>query len=205
MPSAGTFALFVAASYALAIVPGPAVIYIVNRSLAQGRRAGMLSATGIATGGLVHVVAAALGLSALLASSAIAFALVKYAGAAYLLYLGVRAYRSGELPLDVGPAPASNGRIFRQGVVVNVLNPKTALFFLSFFPQFIHPERGPILSQMLALGLLFIICALSSDMLYAIGASGIRSALSRRPAVRRAHRYVTAGIFIGLGVLAARE
>lgn len=195
--------MFVLASYALAIVPGPAVAYIVNRSLAQGRRAGVVSALGIAAGGTVHVVAAAVGVSAVLASSALAFSIIKYAGAAYLLYLGIRALRSEGAVIDLRLNRSSLRKIFTQGVVVNILNPKTALFFLSFFPQFVDPDRGAVLPQMLVLGSVFIVAALSSDLLYAVAAGTIRAALERRPALRRCNRWVTAGIFFGLGAAAA--
>jgi threonine/homoserine/homoserine lactone efflux protein len=198
-----TLVVFVLASYALALVPGPAVIYIVNRSLAQGPRAGVVSALGIATGGLVHVAAAALGMSALLASSAVAFSIVKYAGAAYLVYLGIRALRNGDLPLDEAVPMLGARRVFGQGVVVNVLNPKTALFFLSFFPQFVHPERGSVPLQMALLGVVFITAAFSSDLVYALSAAGLRRIVLRSPRVRRSHRYVSASIFLGLGVAAA--
>jgi threonine/homoserine/homoserine lactone efflux protein len=196
-------ALFVLASYALAIVPGPAVVYIVNRSLAQGRRVGAYSALGIATGGTVHVAAAALGVSAILASSAVAFSIVKYAGAAYLVFLGIKALREGELNLELPFATVSARRAFGQGVVVNILNPKTALFFLSFFPQFIHPEEGPVVAQMLILGVAFLLCALSSDLVYALAAGSIRRLLNRSHRARTAHRFVTASVFFGLGAVAA--
>ncbi len=203
MPSPSTLAVFLAASYALAIVPGPAVAYIVNRSLAQGRRAGAVSALGIATGGTVHVIAATVGLSALLASSAIAFSIVKYAGAAYLVFLGWRALRASGSMAEVAVRRSSLTQIFRQGLVVNILNPKTALFFLSFFPQFIHPGSGSVVSQMLVLGGVFILAALSSDLLYALAAGTIRGALDRRPNLRTAKRWVTSTIFFGLGAVAA--
>jgi threonine/homoserine/homoserine lactone efflux protein len=203
MPTTSTLVLFVLASYALAIVPGPAVIYIVNRSLGQGRRVGVYSALGIATGGLAHVLAAAVGLSAILTASALAFSVVKYAGAAYLVYLGVKALRAGDLALGTAAAEVSHRRAFGQGVVVNVLNPKTALFFLSFFPQFIHPEIGPVATQMVVLGLVFIVAALSSDLVYAIAAGSIRRVLVQSRRARTAHRYVTAGVFFGLGATAA--
>lgn len=203
MPPTPTLLVFVLASYALAVVPGPAVVYIVNRSLAQGRRVGVYSALGIATGGLAHVLAAAVGLSAILTASALAFSIVKYTGAGYLVYLGVRALRSGEVPLEAAMPEVSHQRAFGQGVVVNVLNPKTALFFLSFFPQFIHPGVGPVATQMVILGLVFIATALSSDLIYALAAGWIRRLLVRSGQARTAHRYVTAGVFFGLGATSA--
>ena len=203
MPTPSTFAVFLVASYALAVVPGPAVIYIVNRSLAQGRRAGVVSAFGIAMGGTLHVLGAAVGLSAVLASSAVAFTLIKYTGAAYLVYLGIKALRSSGTMIDLKLNRSSLRRVFSQGVVVNVLNPKTALFFLSFFPQFIDPAAGPVLSQMLVLGTVFVLAALSSDLLYAAAAGSIRSLLDRRPVLRKSNRWATASIFFGLGAAAA--
>ncbi len=203
MPTTSTLVLFVLASYALAVVPGPAVIYIVNRSLAQGRRVGAYSALGIATGGLAHVLAAAIGLSAILTASAMAFSVVKYAGAAYLVCLGVKALRAGDVGLEAAASEVSHRRAFGQGVVVNILNPKTALFFLSFFPQFIHPEVGPVATQMVVLGLVFIVAALSSDLVYAIAAGSIRRVLVRSHRARTAHRYVTASVFCALGATSA--
>src|SRR2546428_6410242 len=140
--------VFVAASLALLVVPGPAVLYIVGRSLRHGRTAGFLSVLGICTGTLLHVVAAALGLTALLRASPIGFSAIRYAGAAYLVWLGVQALRSGER--SIGTESVSHDgalQIFRQGVLVNVLNPKTALFFLAFLPQFVDPSRGAVGGQ----------------------------------------------------------
>ena len=141
MPAPHALLTFALASMALLLVPGPSVIYIVTRSISQGRGAGIVSMLGIETGGLVHVTAAALGLSALLASSATAFDVVRFAGAGYLVYLGIRRLRE-PTSLTAVLTPASPRRLFTQGIVVNVLNPKTALFFLAFLPQFIDPSRG---------------------------------------------------------------
>ncbi len=205
MPSPATLVRLVVAAYLLAVIPGPAVIYIVNRSVAQGRRAGALSALGIASGGLVHVAAATLGISALLAASAVAFSVVKYAGAAYLVYLGVKALRDGGIIEGATVEEASGRRVFGQGVMVNVLNPKTAIFFLSFLPQFVRPEMGPVTGQMLVLGLVFIVVALTSDLIYALASARIRSTLAARPGVRRAGRWVSAGVLFGLGAVAVTE
>ena len=202
MPSSSTLLLFVLASYALAIVPGPAVLNIVNRSLGQGRRAGVLSALGIATGGAVHMLLAAVGLSALLASSGAAFFVVKVAGGLYLVYLGYRAFRGGEVMIESQLAAADNARIYGQGVVVNLLNPKTALFFVSYLPQFVRRDAGSVVPQMALLGVIFVVCALSSDMVYALGSARIRSWLLKYAALRRAQRYLSAAIFAGLGITA---
>ena len=205
MPSPSTFALFAAASLALLVVPGPAVLYIVTRSAEQGRRVGLASVAGVHVGTVVHVVAAAAGLSALLVSSAAAFAVVKYAGAAYLVVLGLRRLL-GRSPERATGAPArlpSPARAFRQGVVVNVLNPKTALFFLAFLPQFLDPARGPLFGQVLVLGLTFILLGLLSDGSYAMLASYAASRWRRRERVARLGERASGLVYVGLGVLAA--
>ena len=150
--------LFVGAGLLLNITPGPDVLYIVGRSLGQGRLAGVVSSLGIATGCLVHVAAAALGLSAVMLAVPLAFDIVRYAGAAYLAWLGFRALARRSSPLDVRAlAPVPLGRIYTQGIVTNVLNPKVALFFLAFLPQFTDASRGPLPLQFLLLGLVFIV------------------------------------------------
>src|ERR1700736_1025197 len=156
IPSHSSLVLFVSAALLLLVIPGPAVFYILGRSIGQGRVAGLVSALGISVGSLVHTAAASVGLSALLMSSAIAFGIVKYLGAAYLIYLGVQKLRhedSAELSGDAPPVKLS--RIFAQGIVVNVLNPKAALFFFAFLPQFVDPTRGHVAAQILFLGVLF--------------------------------------------------
>jgi threonine/homoserine/homoserine lactone efflux protein len=185
--------------------PGPAVLYIVARSVEQGRIAGLASVCGITTGTLVHVLAAALGLSALLASSALAFAIVKYAGAGYLIYIGVRRILSRlDTPVAQAKQPArSLGRVYRDGFVVNLLNPKTALFFLAFLPQFVDPSRGEVVFQIAFLGLLFALMGLASDGLYALAAGTAGRWVKRNSHFLRWDRYVTGGVFIGLGVTAA--
>jgi threonine/homoserine/homoserine lactone efflux protein len=205
IPTATSIGVFALAALALLLTPGPAVLYIVARSLEQGRLAGLVSVCGITTGTLVHVMAAALGLSALLASSALAFAMVKYAGTAYLVYIGVRRI------LDRTPAPAAHldlprrsvGRLYRDGFVVNLLNPKTALFFLAFLPQFVDPSRGAVAFQIAFLGLLFAVMGFTSDGLYAVAAGAAGRWIKRKASVLRWERYVTGGVFIGLGVSAA--
>src|SRR5580658_4131912 len=149
LPPARDLLLFMTAAIVLLAIPGPAVLYIVARSVDQGRKAGLASCSGIATGGLVHVLAATLGLSALLVSSAMAFSIVKYVGAAYLIYLGIKKLRERPLAVDsVNQAqPASLRRVYSQGVLVQVLNPKAAIFFLAFLPQFVNPTRGPVTLQ----------------------------------------------------------
>jgi threonine/homoserine/homoserine lactone efflux protein len=204
VPDPSRLALFVAAALVLLAVPGPAVLYIVTQSITHGRRAGVVSCAGVFTGTLVHVGAATIGLSALLASSATAFDVLKYAGAAYLIYVGVRrlAGRERELTPEMG-ATRSHASLYRQGVVVNVLNPKTALFFLAFLPQFVDPSRGSAALQILFLGLLFATLGFCSDGAYALVAGTFGEWLRRSRGYLRVQRYVSGTIFIGLGAVAA--
>jgi threonine/homoserine/homoserine lactone efflux protein len=200
MPELHTFVIFAAASAAFLAVPGPSVIYIVSRSLAEGRTAGIVSALGIQAGGLVHVTAATIGVSALLASSATAFSVVKYAGAAYLIFIGIRRLLDGDEPEPGEDRPADRKKLFWQGVVVNSLNPKTALFFLAFLPQFVDPDRGAVAPQVLALGVLFLTLATLSDSTYALVAGTVRGRLSGR---HRALARASGCSYVGLGLLAA--
>lgn len=204
MPTFHTVAVFAAAVVVFAVVPGPAVLYIVTRSVSQGRRAGVVSAASIASGNMAHVVAATVGLSALLASSAAAFSVVKYAGPAYLIYLGVKALRSrpaGGLAPEV--APQSLWRVFREGLIVAVLNPKTALFFLAFLPQFVDPARGAAPLQLIVLGLLLVTITAASDTCYALLTGSASAWLRSRAHLLRRGRLVTGGAYIALGVTAA--
>ena len=186
------------------VTPGPAVLYIVTRSVEQGRWAGLVSALGVHVGTLVHVAAAALGLSALLVSSALAFDIVKYLGALYLIYLGIRRLVTSDAAAAASAAaPRSLRRLFAQGIVVNILNPKTALFFLAFLPQFVDPARGQVGLQVLVLGMIFVALGVVSDGLYAIAAGTAGGWLKRDGRVLRAERYVTGGVFVGLGLTAA--
>jgi threonine/homoserine/homoserine lactone efflux protein len=204
IPGPSTLSLFVLATVILLVTPGPAVLYIVTRSLEQGRTAGVVSALGIQAGTLFHVAAAALGVSALLVSSAVAFDTVKYLGAAYLIYLGVRKLVERGAPAVPRHLPRQSlPRIFAQGVVVNVLNPKTALFFLAFLPQFVEPSRGAVALQIVFLGLVFVALGVLSDGLYGVLAGTAGDWIRRREGLLRAQRYVTGGVFIGLGVTAA--
>ena len=196
--------LFVGAALLLLVVPGPSVLYIVTQSVSHGRRAGIVSVAGITTGTLVHIAAATVGLSALLASSALAFDVVKYLGAAYLIAVGIRRLAGWER--GAGPQARDTRdfrRLYRQGIVVNTFNPKTALFFLAFLPQFVDPGRGTPWLQILALGLLFAALGFFSDGAWALvaGTLGERLRRSRRfPAVQR---YVSGSVFVGLGAIAA--
>ena len=202
MPSATSFALFCLASAALAVVPGPAVTYIVMHSVDKGRRAGLASAAGVASGGLVHVAAATVGLSALIASSATAFTIVKLVGAVYLIVVGIRRIVGRDDSEQVQAPPAPMSRIYRQGVIVNVFNPKTALFFLAFLPQFV--DRGSsVPPQVAVLGLTFATIAFASDCLYALLADLLAGRLRRSGSGATARRYLSGGIFLALGITAA--
>ncbi|HJW67410.1 MAG TPA: LysE family translocator [Gaiellaceae bacterium] len=204
MPDPSRLALFVGAALLLLVVPGPSVFYIVTQSVSHGRRAGIASVAGITTGTLVHIAAATVGLSALLASSAVAFDVVKYLGAAYLIVIGVRRLAGFERAQEERARGTRDlGRLYRQGIVVNTLNPKTALFFLAFLPHFVDPSRGVAWVQVLLLGLLFATLGFLSDGTWALvaGTLGDRLRRSRRfPAVQR---YVSGSVFVGLGAVAA--
>jgi threonine/homoserine/homoserine lactone efflux protein len=196
--------VFSAAALALLVVPGPAVTYIVAQSISHGRSAGLASVAGVHAGTLVHILAAAVGLSALLASSALAFDVVKYLGAAYLIVIGVRALLGAAVEIETaGTDEADLWRLARQGAVVNILNPKTALFFLAFLPQFVDTSKGSPTLQILVLGLLFAVLGLFSDAVYSLAASAARERLLSSPRLARWRARFTGIIFIALGVTAA--
>jgi threonine/homoserine/homoserine lactone efflux protein len=203
MPEASTMLAFSAAALLLFVVPGPAVLYIVTRGMAQGRRAGLVSVAGIHTGSLVHIAAAVAGLTTLLATSAVAFRAVKWAGAAYLVLLGIRAFLDRD-HATVGPAPSAvpMRRIYVQGFVVTLLNPKVALFFLAFVPQFIDPAVGTA-GQVLALGGIFLVIGVVMDGLYALASGSIGNRLHERSWWRTGRRWVSGSIYVALGVVAA--
>jgi threonine/homoserine/homoserine lactone efflux protein len=205
MPDASSLLLFAIAAFALAVVPGPAVLYIVAQSVDQGRLAGFVSALGIATGSLVHVTAATIGLSSLLASSATAFTVVKYAGAVYLIVLGIRRLLTKELAEgEIVRTPRSRRHLFANGVVVNVLNPKTALFFLAFLPQFVDPGAGSPTLEIFALGMIFTLIALASDSTWALLAGTVGGWLKRSRWYLGVKRWVTGFVFVALGASATR-
>jgi threonine/homoserine/homoserine lactone efflux protein len=206
MPEFTTLIAFTLAVLVLVAIPGPNHLYIVTRSLAQGRRAGLASAFGIETGTLVHVAAAAVGVSAIINSSAVAFTVVKYLGAGYLIFLAIRALLDRDQGLDSAGEPVANARlrrVYAEGIVVNVLNPKVALFFLAFLPQFVDAQRGSTALQILILGLVLWVVATASDVIYALVAGGLGAWLRARPAFVRRQRYVTGGVYLSLGVVAA--
>jgi threonine/homoserine/homoserine lactone efflux protein len=203
MPDSAAFAVFLTAAVILALTPGPGIFYVLARSLQGGRRIGLASAFGTALGGLVHVTAAALGLSALLATSALAFSVVKYAGAAYLLYLGIRTLLLREAPpVAVAGPPAVARRAFYQGIATEVLNPKTALFFLAFIPQFINPH-GLVVVQFLLLGAISVLLNTSADLLVVTLAGPIGQRLQTRPRFRRGQQMFSGCMLLGLGTYVA--
>ena len=205
MPEASTFGIFVAAALALLLLPGPAVFYIIARSVEGARTAGLVSVLGVEIGTLVHAAFAAAGLSAILASSATAFSIVKWLGAAYLVWLGLQhllAHGSGDdEALSVGKEERLY-RVFAQSVLVQVLNPKVALFFLAFLPQFVDASRGAAWTQVIVLGVTLAALGLFTDGLYALAGGAAGSWLKRKSkdaGLRRVLRYVSGGIYIALG------
>ncbi|HWM13939.1 MAG TPA: LysE family translocator [Gaiellaceae bacterium] len=204
LPDPGTLALFAGAAVLLLVIPGPAVLYIVAQSIEHGRSAGLVSMLGVQAGALVHVAAAALGLSALLVQSSVAFDVVKYAGAAYLIFLGLRKLLARERFETTGERPPRRlNRLFAQGVVVNVLNPKAALFFFAFLPQFVDVSAGSVGLQIALLGLVFILIAIVSDGLYAVAAGTASDRLRGSRSFVRAERWVSGTVLVALGVTAA--
>jgi threonine/homoserine/homoserine lactone efflux protein len=202
MPDAGTIALFLLAAISLNLTPGPDTFYVLARSIGQGRNGGIVSALGLGLGYLVHTGAAALGLSALLRASALAYDVVKYAGAAYLVYLGVRAILTKGTPLvhGEGARRASSLQVFRQGTLTSVLNPKVALFFLAFLPQFVHASNGPAVGQFILFGALFTMTATTWHIVLAFAAGSAGNWLRTRPRLVRGQQVFTGGVMIALGL-----
>jgi threonine/homoserine/homoserine lactone efflux protein len=204
MPSLGTYALFIATALALLAIPGPAVLYVVGRSIDQGRTAGLASVLGITTGTIVHITAATVGLSSLILASKVAFDAVRYVGAAYLILLGVRRLLTRGREEAVGDRPPRTlRRLYSQGLVVNLLNPKTIVFIFAFIPQFVDVGAGHVWLQILLLGLTFAGLGLMSDSLYAIVAGTVADRLRGTPLVARVERWFGGTVLIGLGVASA--
>lgn len=196
--------VFISASIALLLIPGPAVLYITARSANQGRVAGFVSVLAIEAANLMQAIAAALGLSAILLSSALAFDTVKYLGAAYLIYLGIKKLLTKEESSTNQEVKRENlSQIFWQGFVINILNPKTALFFFAFLPQFVNPAKGNATIQTLLLGVLFVILAFITDSIYAFVASSLADKLNTNKNFQKGQKYFTGLVYIGLGVTTA--
>jgi len=204
MPSLDTYALFIATALALLAIPGPAVLYVVGRSIDQGRTAGLASVLGITTGTIVHITAATVGLSSLILASKVAFDAVRYVGAAYLILLGVRRLLTRGQEEAVGARPPRTlRRLYSQGLVVNLLNPKTIVFIFAFIPQFVDVGAGHVWLQILLLVLTFAGLGLMSDSLYAIVAGTVADRLRGTPLVARVERWFGGTVLIGLGVASA--
>jgi threonine/homoserine/homoserine lactone efflux protein len=202
LPAWPLLTAFLVASFVLAVTPGPGVLYIVTRSITQGRKAGLASVAGVALGNLGNAIGASLGLAVLFAVSSLAFNIVKYAGAVYLIYLGIKTLRA-PASLEAAPSIARDAslKIFCDGFIVALLNPKTALFFAAFLPQFIGANAAPM--QSILLGALFVLIATITDTLYAITAGTVAPMLSKMKGARLFGRCLNGGMFIGLGVLTA--
>ena len=204
MPALHDLVTFAVASLALLVIPGPAVIYILNRSVADGREAGLAAVAGLELGNLMHVLAASVGLSAVLATSATAFNVVKWLGAGYLVVVGIRTLLVRPAAIEGLSGSMSRRRSFLQGIVVNTLNPKVALFFVSYLPQFIDSDQGAAWSQALVLGVIFVAIGCITDASYALMASALRTVLVNGRSLPFIQRYVAGSVFIGLGLLATR-
>ena len=204
MPSLSTYALFIATALALLAIPGPAVLYVVSRSIDQGRRAGLASVLGITSGTVVHVTLATVGLSSLVLASKIAFDAVRYVGAAYLVFLGVRRLLTRQAEEDpASRAPRSARDLYTQGLIVNLLNPKTIVFIFAFIPQFVDVNAGHVWLQIMLLGFTFAGLGLASDSLYAVVAGTVADRLRGTPFIARVERWFGGTVLIGLGVAAA--
>jgi threonine/homoserine/homoserine lactone efflux protein len=208
MPSADNLALFAVASVLLVLTPGPNLLYLVSRTLCQGRAAGLVSLAGTTSGFAVHVVAASLGLSAVLVAVPFAYDAVRLAGAAYLVWLAWDALRPAAqgglfqpraLPLE------PPGRLLRNGMLTSILNPKVALFYLALFPQFVDPSAGSVLAQSLVLGAMQIAISIVGDSLFVLTAAGVASWLAHRPAWMAAQRWVLATVFVGIAAKLALD
>ncbi|MGA2990542.1 MAG: LysE family translocator [Candidatus Korobacteraceae bacterium] len=204
MPSLSLYFVFLGAAFVLLITPGPAVLYIVARSIDQGRLAGLVSCLGITVGTLIHVTAAALGLSALLMSSPAAIHVIRFLGAAYLVYLGISRFRAGDhLDRNQFKAPQSLAAIFRQGVVVNLFNPKTILFLFAFLPQFVRLENGPVGRQVFFLGCSLVLMGMVTDSCWALLAGSMAKLFSGHAGFARVQRYTAGTVYLALGLATA--
>jgi threonine/homoserine/homoserine lactone efflux protein len=194
---------FAIASLALLVIPGPAVLYVINRSIADGRSIALAGVAGLELGNFVHVIAATIGLSALIAASATAFGVVKWIGAGYLIFIGIRTIVRKPEAFSQEQKSLSRRKSFTQGIIVNTFNPKVALFFLSFLPQFIDEKSGSAALQSLILGTLFVAIGLCTDGMYAILASALRTTLLRGKSLPFIQRYVAGSVFVLLGIVAS--
>jgi threonine/homoserine/homoserine lactone efflux protein len=204
VPSSSTYAVFLATAIVLLLVPGPAVLYVVTRSIEMGKSGGLASVAGITTGTIVYIALAAAGLSSLLLASTVAFDAVRYIGAAYLLLLGVRRLLGRGLDeLESEAPPRTRRRAYAQGVFVNLTNPKTIVFIFAFLPQFVDPGAQHAWLQVLVLGLSFALLGCLSDSMYALAAGTVSDRLRGSAGIARVQRWFGGGVLVGLGILAA--
>ena len=203
MPAFDSIVAFAIASLALLVIPGPAVLYVINRSISDGRSIALAGVAGLELGNFVHVIAATIGLSALIAASATAFGIVKWIGAGYLIFIGIRTISRKPASFSQEQKSLSRRKSFTQGIIVNTFNPKVALFFLSFLPQFIDEKSGSAALQSLILGSLFVAIGLCTDGMYAFLASALRTTLLRGKSLPFVQRYVAGSVFIALGLISS--
>lgn len=202
LPSVENIVLFITAATILIVVPGPALLYILMKSMEQGYKAGLASVLGVGVGAMIHVFAAAIGISALLVASATAFSILKYGGAAYLIYLGIKKLADKSTPIaPVDNEKKSLSKIFYEGIVVNTLSPKSAIFFFAFLPQFINADRGGTTSQILFLGLVFLVIAFVSDMCYVLLSGKLAKHIRTSAKFAGIQKYLSGSIYIVLGLL----
>jgi threonine/homoserine/homoserine lactone efflux protein len=201
-----TFIAYVAIVLGFVFLPGPATLLTIARATTSGTRVGVATGAGVAAGDVIHTFMAIVGLSAIIAASALLFSLIKYAGAAYLIYLGLRAiFEKTPQDLKARALPITAGKAFRQAVLTELLNPKTALFFLAFLPQFVHPENGMVWLQLTQLGLIFVLLGLLSTVVFAVGAAGLGRFLRRNPTVLKWQGKIVGGIYCALGIRLALQ
>jgi threonine/homoserine/homoserine lactone efflux protein len=205
MPSTQTLLIFALVAIGFVAIPGPSNLFVLGRGLSSGARPAIAGAAGCATGAMTYVAATAAGLSALIASSQLVFAALHYAGAAYLVWLGITTWRSAHdaTAPEAAGRPASALRAYRQGTLVELGNPKVALFFLALFPQFVHRAAGPPALQILVLGAIFVTAGFASDCMYAVGSGRLRAWLMKRPERLPRQQRATGALYVGLGVWAA--
>ena len=201
-----TLITYIAVVFGFVFIPGPATLLTVARATSSGTKVGIATGAGVAAGDVIHTIMAIVGISAIIAASAMLFSIIKYIGAAYLVYLGIRAIVE-KAPADLagGTLPISAGKAFRQAILTEVLNPKTALFFLAFLPQFVHPQGGFVMLQLMVLGIIFVLLGLFSTVVFALSAGGLGSFLRRNPGVLKWQGKVVGGIFCALGIRLALQ
>lgn len=207
MPSLDNFLLFLVASVLLVLTPGPNLLYLISRTLCQGRAAGLVSLAGTTTGFVAHILAAALGLSAVFVAVPVAYDALRWAGAAYLVYLAWDAVRPGSGGVFAPRAlpSARPGKLFRMGVLTSILNPKVALFYVALFPQFVEPARGSVLTQSLALGATQIVVAVIGDTMFVLAAAAVARWLAERPLWATAQRWVLGSVFVAIAAKLALD